>query len=51
MFAFSVVIPIGTVSLVHAVTARLKIEQVFKYYWTIVTALALVSLVMAWYGL
>lgn len=51
MFAFSVVITIITVSLVHAVTARLKIEQVFKYYWTIVTALALVSLVMAWYGL
>lgn len=51
MFAFSVVITIVTVSLVHAVTARLKIEQVFKYYWTIVTALALVSLVMAWYGL
>lgn len=51
MFAFSVVITIVTVSLVHAVTARLKIEQVFKYYWTIVTALALVSLVMAWYGI
>lgn len=51
MFAFSVVITLVTVSLVHAVTARLKIEQVFKYYWTIVTALALVSLVMAWYGL
>lgn len=51
MFAFSVVITIVTVSLVHAVTARLKIEQVFKYYWTTVTALALVSLVMAWYGL
>ena len=51
MFAFSVVITIVTVSLVHAVTARLKIEQVFKYYWTLVTALALVSLVMAWYGL
>ena len=51
MFAFSVVITIVTVSLVHAVTARLKIEQVFKYYWTIVTALALVSLVTAWYGL
>ena len=51
MFAFSVVITIVTVSLVHAVTARLKIEQVFNYDWTIVTALALVSLVMAWYGL
>ncbi len=38
-------------SLVHAVTARLRIEQIFKYYWTVVTGLALISLVMAWYGL
>lgn len=40
-----------TVSLVHAVTARLKIEQLFKYYWTVVTGLALISLVLAWYRL
>ena len=40
-----------TISLVHAVTARLRIEQIFKYYWTVVTGLAAVSLVMAWYGL
>ena len=39
------------ISLVHAVTARLRIEQVFKYYWTVVTALAVVSVVLAWYGL
>ena len=39
------------ISLVHAVTARLRIEQVFKYYWTVVTGLALVSVVLAWYGL
>ena len=38
-------------SLVHAVTARLRIEQIFKYYWTVVTGLAVISLVMAWYGL
>jgi len=40
-----------TISLVHAVTARLKIEQLFKYYWTVVTGLAAISLVLAWYGL
>ena len=38
-------------SLVHAVTARLRIEQIFKYYWTVVTGLAVISLVLAWYGL
>jgi NADH-quinone oxidoreductase subunit H len=45
-----IVITILCISLVHAITARLKIEQVFKYYWTVVTGLALLSLVLAWYG-
>ena len=45
-----IVITILFISLVHAITARLKIEQVFKYYWTVVTGLALLSLVLAWYG-
>ena len=51
VFALSVVITVLTVSLVHAITARLKIEQVFKYYWTVVSGLALISVVLAWYGL
>ena len=51
LFLLCVVITILFISLVHAVTARLKIEQVFKYYWTVVAALALISLVLAWYGL
>ena len=44
-------ITIVFISLVHAVTARLKVEQVFKYYWTVVTGLALLSLVLAWFKL
>lgn len=51
LFAICVVLTAVTISLVHAVTARLKIEQLFKYYWTVVSALALISLVLAWYGL
>ena len=51
LFALCVVVVALFISLVHAVTARLKIEQVFKYYWTVVSGLALVSLVLAWYGL
>ncbi len=51
VFLLCVVITILTISLVHAVTARLKIEQIFKYYWTVVSGLALISLVLAWYGL
>lgn len=50
VFAVSVVLTVLCISLVHAVTARLKIEQIFKYYWTVVSGLALISLVLAWYG-
>ena len=48
--AISIVLTVVCISLVHAVTARLKIEQIFKYYWTVVSGLALISLVLAWYG-
>ena len=51
MFLMCAAITAVSISFVHAVTARLKIEQVFKYYWTVVTLLAAVSLVLAWYGL
>ena len=51
MVLICAVVTIVSISLVHAVTARLRIEQIFKYYWTVVSGLALVSLVLAWYGL
>ncbi len=51
LFLFCVVLTFLCISVVHAVTARLRIEQLFKYYWTVVTGLALISLVLAWYGL
>jgi len=51
LIAICIVLTIVSISFVHAITARLKIEQVFKFYWTIVTGLALISLVLAWYGL
>lgn len=51
MFLLCVIVTAVGISLVHAVTARLKIEQIFKYYWTVVSALALLSLVLVWYGL
>lgn len=35
----------------HASTARFRVEQVFKFYWTVVTALAGISLVLVWIGL
>lgn len=51
LFLLSAVLVAVSVSFVHAVTARLRIEQLFKYYWTVVTGLAAISLVLAWYGL
>ncbi|MBR1455794.1 MAG: NADH-quinone oxidoreductase subunit H [Oscillospiraceae bacterium] len=51
LFLLCVVLTIVCISFVHAVTARLRIEQIFKYYWTVVTGVALISLVLAWYGL
>ena len=39
------------ITLTHAVTARLKIEHLFKFYWTVVTGLALVSTILVWMGL
>ncbi len=51
MVLVCIVLTAVCISFVHAVTARLKIEQIFKYYWTVVSGLALISLVLAWYGL
>ena len=50
LFLLCVVLTAVSISFVHAITARLKIEQIFKFYWTLVTGLALISLVLAWYG-
>jgi NADH-quinone oxidoreductase subunit H len=51
LFVLCVVLTAVCISFVHAITARLKIEQIFKFYWTVVSGLALISLVLAWYGL
>lgn len=51
LFLLCVALTAVSISFVHTITARLKIEQIFKFYWTLVTGLALISLVLAWYGL
>ena len=51
LFLLCTVLTFLSISVVHAVTARLRIEQLFKYYWTVVAGLALISLILAWYGL
>ncbi|MBQ4425457.1 MAG: NADH-quinone oxidoreductase subunit H [Lachnospiraceae bacterium] len=51
LFAICAVLTILCMTLIHAVTARLKVEHLFKFYWTVVAGLALVSLVLVWFGL
>lgn len=45
------VVTFVTMSVPHAVCARFKVEQVFKFYWTVVAGLAAVSLILVWIGL
>lgn len=51
LVAICIVLTVLCMTLIHAVTARLKIEHLFKFYWTFVTGLAAVSLVLVWFGL
>lgn len=40
-----------SISLLKAISARFRVEQTFKFYWTYPTALALLSLILVWIGL
>ena len=51
LVAICIVLTILCMTLIHAVTARLKIEHLFKFYWTFVAGLALCSLILVWIGL
>lgn len=46
-----IVLTVLTMTTIHAICARLKIEHLFKFYWTIVAGLAAVSLILVWFGL
>ena len=49
--ALCTVVTFISMSVPHAISARFRVEQVFKFYWTVVTALAAVSVVLVWFGL
>lgn len=46
----SAVIVVISISTLKAITARLKVEQVLKFFWTYPTALAIISLILVWIG-
>lgn len=51
LVAICAVLTVICMTLAHAICARLKIEHLFKFYWTVVTALAAISLILVWLGL
>ena len=46
-----VLVTFVSMSVPHAVTARRRVEQVFRFYWTFVTGMAAISLALVWIGL
>ncbi len=51
IIALCAVVTFVTMTVPHAVCARFKVEQVFKFYWTVVAGLAAVSAILVWFGL
>lgn len=51
LVAIDIVITLVCMTTLNAICARLKIEHLFKFYWTIVAALAAASLILVWLGL
>jgi NADH-quinone oxidoreductase subunit H len=51
LVAICILLTILCMTLIHAITARLKIEHLFKFYWTFVAGMALCSLILVWCGL
>ena len=49
--AICAVLTVLSMTVAHAICARLKIEHLFKFYWTFVTARAAISLILVWLGL
>lgn len=50
-FLLCIVIAIISISLLRAITARLKADEILKFYWTYPMALSLLSLILVWFKL
>jgi NADH-quinone oxidoreductase subunit H len=49
-FLLAIVVVAVCISFLKAITARVRVEQMFKFYWTYPTALAILSFVLVWLG-
>lgn len=45
---FVILLLLIVISLVRATTARIRVEQAFKFYWTYPTLLSILSLILVW---
>lgn len=50
-FLLCVLVMAISVSLLRAATARIRVEQLFKFYWTYPTILAILSFILVWIGM
>jgi formate hydrogenlyase subunit 4 len=50
-FILMIIVMFFSVTLLKAITARLRVEQTLKFYWTYPTALAFLSLILVYFGL
>lgn len=48
---FVLIVVFVVISLIRAITARIRIEQAFKFFWTYPTLLSIISLILVWSGL
>ncbi len=46
---FCTVVTLVCMTLLHAISARFRVEQLFKFFWTVVAGLALASLLLVWF--
>ena len=46
---FCTVVTLVCMTLLHAITARFRVEQLFKFFWTFVSGCALLSLLLVWF--
>ena len=46
---FCTVVTLVSMTLLNAISARWRVEQLFKFFWTVVSGLALASLLLVWF--
>lgn len=51
LVAICIAVIFVSTTVINAISARLKIEFLFRFYWTVVMGLALLSMILVWFNL